>query len=559
MTSPRHRPGDPGLADGAIDGSRLRSLIVAASRALETNRETIDALNVFPVPDGDTGTNMMLTMRSILDETGIGNHAAACDAAAAMARSALLGARGNSGLILAQFFKGLQAALGESEALRADQFAEGLRLASDHAYAAVLNPREGTMLTVFRETAEAAGRRAAENDDLTTVWKAAAEQARDTVARTPTMLDVLREAGVVDAGGYGFLVFLEGALDYLEGDAEGALTFAPPTPVGVEPTAAGMTIRREFLASAEEEMWGYCTVFAIEGENLDPAAIRAKMSEFGKSAVVGGDENVVKIHIHTEDPGRPLSHGAMLGTLSRIAILNMDEQLKEWAEARRAEDARIELAIAAVVSGHGLSNLFLNAGLGACTVVPGGDTMNPSTADLLDAVNRAPSDNVIVLPNSKNIIGTARQVPGLTEKRVWVVPTANVPSGVAALLAYSPALDLEDNVKAMTEAAASVRAGAICRASRDSSLHGKQVHSGQVIGVLDDRLVSVGDDVTDVLVEMLATQGLGDALVTLYTGVTVTDDEAQAAAARIRRRLTGVEVEVVKGGQPHYDYYVAID
>ena len=533
--------------------------MAAATRSLETNRETINALNVFPVPDGDTGTNMVLTMRSVLDETGVGNHAAACDAAAAMARSALLGARGNSGLILAQFFRGLMAALGASDTLGAGHFAEGLRLAADHAYTAVLDPREGTMLTVFRESAEAAARSAEDPGDLVAVWKAAAEQARDTVARTPTMLDVLREAGVVDAGGYGFLVFLEGALGCLEGATEGALTFAPPAPVGVEPSAAGMTIRREFLASAEEEVWGYCTVFAIEGENLDPVAVRARMSEFGKSAVVGGHENVMKIHIHTEDPGRPLSYGATLGTLSRIAILNMDEQLREWAEARSAEETRIELAIAAVVNGHGLSNLFLNAGLGACSIVPGGDTMNPSTADLLHAVNQAPSDNVILLPNNKNVIGTARQVPGLTEKRVWVLPTSNVPSGVAALLAYSPALSLEANVEAMTEAAGSIRAGAVCRASRDSSLHGQEVRSGQVIGMLDDRLVSVGEDVTDVLVDMLAAQELEDSLVTLYAGVTVTDEQAHTAAARITQGMPGVEVEVVKGGQPHYDYYVAIE
>ena len=533
--------------------------MVAASRSLETNRETINALNVFPVPDGDTGTNMVLTMRSVLDETDAGDHAAACDAAAAMARSALLGARGNSGLILAQFFKGLVTALGASDTLDAGHFAESLRLAADHAYTAVLDPREGTMLTVFREGAEAAASRAGGSDDLVAVWKAVAEKARDTVARTPTMLDVLREAGVVDAGGYGFLVFLEGALGYLEGRTEGAVIFAPPAPVGVEPTAAGMTIRREFLASAEEEVWGYCTVFAIEGEGLDPVAIRARMSELGRSAVVGGDEDVMKIHIHTEDPGQPLSYGATLGTLSRIAILNMDEQLREWAEARRAEEPRIELAIVAVVSGHGLSNLFLNAGLGACSIVPGGDTMNPSTAGLLDAVNRAPSDNVILLPNNKNIIGTAGQVPGLTEKRVWTVPATNVPSGVAALLAYSPALDPHANVKAMTEAAASVRSGAVCRASRDSSLHGKKVRSGQVIGILDDRLVSVGEDATDVLVDMLAAQELEGCLVTLYTGVAVTDEEAQAGAARIKSRVPGVEVEVVKGGQPHYDYFVAVE
>jgi len=533
--------------------------MVAASRALETNRETIDALNVFPVPDGDTGTNMVLTMRSVLDETDTDNHTAACDAAAAMARSALLGARGNSGLILAQFFKGLVNGLGASGTLDASHFAEGLRMASDHAYAAVLDPREGTMLTVFREAAEVAVGRAAAEDDLAAVWKAAAEQARDTVARTPTMLDVLREAGVVDAGGYGFFVFLEGALSYLEGDAESTFAFAPPAPVGVEPTAGGMTIRKEFLASAEEEVWGYCTVFAIEGEGFDPVAIRARIGELGRSAVVAGDRNAVKIHLHTEDPGESLSYGATLGTLSRISILNMDEQLRELAEARHVDQTRIELAITAVVSGHGLSSLFLNAGLGACTVVPGGETMNPSTADLLDAVNQAPSDNVILLPNSKNIVGTARQVPGLTEKQVRVVPTTNVPSGVAALLAYSPALDLAANVKAMTEAAASVRSGAICRASRDSSLHGKDVHVGQVIGVLDDRLVSVGEDVAGVLVDMLAAQELEDALVTLYTGVTVTDEEAKAAAARIKQRMPGVEVEVVKGGQPHYDYYVAID
>ena len=557
--TPRDRKGASGPADGAIDGLRLRSLMVAGSDALEANRETIDALNVFPVPDGDTGTNMVLTMRSVLEETGVEDHRAACDTAAAMARSALLGARGNSGLILAQFFKGLVGGLGASPTLGAGHLAAGLRMASENAYASVLDPREGTMLTVFREAADAASAQAAKSDDVTAVWEAATEQARDTVARTPTMLDVLREAGVVDSGGYGVSVLLEGALRCLRGETDGTGSIEPPRAIGVEPGAPGTIVRREFLASAEEEVWGYCTVFAIEGEDLDPIAIRSRMSELGKSAVVGGGDSVVKIHIHTEDPGPALSYGTTLGTLSRIAILNMDEQMKDWAEERRSEQPQIDLAIVAVISGDGLGSLFLNAGLGACSVVPGGDTMNPSTADLLEAVKRAPSNDVVLLPNNKNVVGTALQVPDLTEKKVSVVPTTDVPSGVAALLAYSPALDRDANVKAMTEAAASIRSGAICRASRDTSLHGKKVELGQVIGVLDDRLVSVGDDVTGVLVDMLATGGADGCLVTLYAGIAVSEEDAQAAAARIGQSVREAEIEVVKGGQPHYDYFVAIE
>lgn len=563
-------------APHALDGHGLAAAMSAGTRALDRNRETINALNVFPVPDGDTGTNMTLTMQAVVAEVQSKPSPDVSVVARAMARSSLLAARGNSGLILAQFFKGLAGATDGCKAVDAGAFARALRLATDAAYRAVPDPREGTMLTVFREAAEAAESTAREHahEDLVAVWDAACRRAMDAVRRTPEQLDVLREAGVVDAGGFGFAAMLAGGLSYLKGESDGALVVDVPaiSTGGVPGTGADQAarVRSEFIAKAEAEAWGYCVSFAIEGQGLDPDGIRDRAATIGKSCVVAGDNSQVKVHLHTMNPGEPLAYAISLGTLSNISILNMDEQSRQWVQSQQSEsqaefrtsregDRTLSLAVVAVVAGDGLSKLFIANGLGACTVVPGGDSMNPSTGDLLAAVEAAHAPVVIILPNNKNVVGTARQVADLTSKAVHVVPTTSIQAGISALLAFSPDQPAGSNIEAMAAAAKSIRAIAICRATRDSRVDRLAVKAGQAMGVVDGRLRKVGNDVAALAIDLLAESGEKAELATIYRGADVSRPEAERVASAVRKRVPGFEVEVVDGDQPFYPYLISVE
>ena len=546
-----------------ITTAELLRLVKAATRAIEVNRDQINALNVFPVPDGDTGTNMFLTLRSINEEMDAAPRENLSLTTARMARAALLGARGNSGLILAQFFKGLAQALRDGYEVSGAGFANGMRFTTENAYAAVPNPREGTMLTVFRECADAAERAVRETPGFEPVLAASASQALDTTRRTPEMLDILQEAGVVDSGGFGFTIMLFGALQALRGEGDGGVIVKPPA-VGDRGSAASSTVRAEFALSAQEEIWGYCTVFAIEGEGLDLSKIRSKVTDLGRSAVVAGDETLVKIHVHMEDPGQALSFATSMGTISNIDIKNMDEQTKEWAAGQADGDAEtpaetIPLAVVAVAAGAGMQNLFVNAGLETCSVVTGGDSMNPSVGDLLEVVEQAPSDNVLLLPNNKNVVGTAGEVPGLTSKNVRVVPTVSMQHGIAAMLALSPDDDIDSNAAAMNEALETIQDGAVFRATRDVSIGGVDVIEGQYTGLVDGSVRCCGEDLEAVLLETVSGNAEEGSLVTLYRGEDVNEEQANGIAARLEETVPGIEVEVVDGGQPHYEFLVSIE
>lgn len=560
----------------SVDGAAVRAIIEAATRALETNRDAINALNVFPVPDGDTGTNMLLTMRAVLQDTARTTAGPLAAAARALAHAALLGARGNSGLILAQFFKGLSSGIGDSQTLGASEFARGLRAATQNAYASVPNPKEGTMLTVFRECADCAETAAAAGLPFSDAWAATAKQARDTVAKTPSMLDVLREAGVVDSGGYGFSVMLEGGLQAMTGSGNGASVFAAPAPILNGKTASGQ-VQQEFVAAVTEEAWGYCTSFAVEGAGLDLEKIRAKVNAMGKSAVVAGDGDAVKVHVHVLDPGSALSYGVLLGSISNVDVKNMDQQARAWASERSGDTLsaqerlaggpsapdqpteRLAVAIVAVVAGDGLAGLYRSTGLGACSVVQGGDSMNPSTAEILRAIEAAPSDNVIVLPNNKNVIGTAKETPGLSKKQVRVVPTRSVQAGIAALLAFSPDASFDENAGHMQDAAGAVVAGAVCKATRDVTMDGHDVKKDSYIGLLDDEIVATGATPLAALTAAVRGKAGAGSVVTLYSGAGVSGKAAGAAEEKLRQLLPGAELELVNGGQPHYEFLVSIE
>ena len=558
-----------------IDGMVLCALVAAGSRAVETNRDQINALNVFPVPDGDTGTNMSLTLRAIVEESAVQPTLHAGDAAQRMARSALLAARGNSGLISAQFFRGMADISSGRERITPSEFAEGMVAGAVAAYDSVPNPREGTMLTVMRVTADTAIERAETGAGIADLLEAVVEASVEAVALTPTQLDVLMEAGVVDSGGYGLSVFLAGALEVAQVRGDGATVFPSPDPIGVDPDARSDTgVRVEFMDAVQEEIFGYCTVFLIEGEGLDVVAIRDKVTTFGESAVVAGDATAVKIHLHPLDPGPVMSYGASLGTLAGITILNMDEQTTDWAAGRRQDGAgspgmavgtpdpdvpRLETAIVAVCAGAGLEAIFAQAGMGACASIQGGDTMNPSVQDLLIAVEAAPSDQVLLLPNNGNIVAAALQVPALTDKDVQVVPTRSVQSGIAAVFAFSATADLYANLAAMTDAAIDVRAGSVTRAVRDAVVSGQEIKNGDVMALLNGELIAKADDPVSALVQMIQQCAEDSELITIYTGGELSSGDAERALDAAQEAAEEAEVELVSGGQPHYDFLIAFE
>ena len=551
-----------------IDGIVLCALVAAGSRAVEANRDQINALNVFPVPDGDTGTNMSLTLRAITEESRIQPAFHVGDAARRMARSALLAARGNSGLIAAQLFRGIADVSDGRERITPVEFAAGMRAGAVAAYDSVPNPREGTMLTVMRVTAEAAADCAESGAGIAAVLEAAVKRSVEAVALTPTQLDVLRDAGVVDSGGYGLSVFLAGALEQAQGRGDGATEFPPPSPIGVESDGRSFAgVRVDFINAAQEVIYGYCTVFMIEGEDLDVIKIRDRATTFGESAVVAGDSTAVKIHLHPLDPGPVISYAAALGTLSGITILNMDEQMSEWAAGQQslpapapvADAPRLETAIVAVCAGSGVEAVFAQAGMGACSPVPGGDTMNPSVQDLLGAVEAAPSDRVLLLPNNRNIIAAALQVPELTDKDVQVIQTNSVQAGIAAAFAFSASADLDANVAAMSAAADGVRSGSVTRAVRDAVVSGREIVAGDVMALVDGELVATAGDPVTALVEMVRHAAPDTELITIYSGVDVESADVDKALLAVQEAAGEAEVEIVHGGQPNYDFLVAFE
>jgi DAK2 domain fusion protein YloV len=539
----------------SINGQDLREMFAAATTWLEKSSADIDALNVFPVPDGDTGTNMLLTMRSTVEESQMTNDHSVSAVAKAMARGALVGARGNSGVILSQIFSGLSQSMDGKDAIGGQELAEALGKASKVAYAGLSNPVEGTILTVMREAAEAA-RASAEtvSGDVVSVMEATVAAAKESVANTPTLLPVLMEAGVVDAGGQGLYTVFEGVLHYLKGEVE-QLRLRRPWMVA---SSIPLTAKVPQATGVDEVPYGYCTNFVIRGEELDPDKLRKRLEKRGQSVIVVGDSSAVRVHIHTLDPGEIMSYVVPLGTLHEINIRNMDEQYRDFIEMQKERMPAVEVAIVAVVVGDGLANVFTS--LGATFIVPGGQTMNPSTKDLLQAVEAVSSDKVIILPNNKNIVLTAGQVQSLTKKAVEVLPTTTIPQGVAALLAFDYEADMDANVQSMEKARTAVKSIEVTRAVRATTLGGLDIKKRQAIGFLDGDLVAVGDKPDAVVQDVLARVDLDKAeVITIYYGDDTTSAEAEAVGAALDKQHPQLQVEVVQGGQPHYNYIVSVE
>lgn len=539
-----------------LDPHGLQRILSHGRMALEGRVEAINALNVFPVPDGDTGINMFLTMKALEDSPSTRSASSSSSMLSAISDAALRGSRGNSGVILAQFLRGLAGGLEGKERWDGRDLASALQEACTAAYGAVAKPVEGTMLTVIRELAEAAQRVADNGADVLATWEAAYLASRESVARTPTLLPVLREAGVVDAGGLGLSVIMEGALAGLRGEEPAAIEF--PTPILDSASPGEQAVSAAFVDATEEEIYGYCTQFVIEGEGLSADGVRTALEPLAASTVVIGGGSVVRVHVHADDPGPAISCGASLGTLAQVSIENMDEQHRRFVAERRQEQQLRPVAVVAVASGEGLIELFLGSGAGR--VLSGGDTMNPSTQEILDAVEDAGAERVILLPNNPNIISAAEQARSLASREVAVVPTESIPQGVAALLAFNEVEEFEANVSAMTGAIEGVVSGAVGPAQRDAELGGVRVSAGQFMGLLERRMVTSGDDVTTVLTELV---GMANAepgsIVTLFWGAGTLAEEAEAAGDTITEQFPDVEVEVVFGGQPHYNYIVSVE
>lgn len=521
---------------------RLAFIVAAAHAALKAHAARINELNVYPVPDGDTGTNMLLTLESILKETSGRSYDSVEAAVKAGARAALMGARGNSGVILSQMIRGACEVLARRTTFTAEDFAAALEGAERRAYASIRQPVEGTMLTVIRDAARAAREALKEKGaDLPTVIRAAAREAHASVRRTPQLLGVLREAGVVDAGGLGVAVILDGLYACVTGKR------VEEEPAGEEGGAPDLE-----AIHAAEEAWGYCTEFFVNGFSGDPQELEEWMHGAGKSVLVVADEDLVKVHLHTQDPGEALSYAARYGRLSGVKVEDMEAQVRS-----RGGVPERDLAVVVVSRGEGNREMFEAMG---AFVVEGGQGANPSAADLLRAVERSGAREVILLPNNKNIIPTAEQVAGMSEVRVHVLPTTTIAAGLAAMVGYDPEGEPEEVVGEMREIVEGLRCAEITRAVRAARVDGREVPEGAFIGLLDGRLSAVGGSVEEVAVQVcrrLVDEGAE--LITLLCGEGLEEEELGRLLEGVRGLGEGLEVEVKRGGQPLYPLQVVAE
>jgi hypothetical protein len=536
------------------DGQTLKDMFASGTAWLEKSAPDINAINVFPVPDGDTGTNMVLTMKFALEEARPNSDSRVSAMAKSLAHGSLMGARGNSGVILSQFFRGFAKRLEGKTNFDGGDFARALVGGSQSAYQGIARPVEGTILTVLKDAGKAAQEAVKNEGALIPVLEAAVRAAEESVARTPSLLPALKEAGVVDAGGQGVYVMLDGALQFLKGEAPKMQYRRPRLVV----TGKESVTRIALMPTRMETPYGYCLNLVLEGQDLNLDKIEKDLNKKGQSLIVTGDDALARIHIHSFEPGEILKYITRLGKLHDITINNMDDQYAEFIKLQRERMPQVDIAMVTVASGDGFFKL-LNS-LGSIIIVPGGQTMNPSVRELWQAVESAPSNNVILLPNNKNIVSAASQIHSLTSKKVMVVPTRSIPQGIAAFLAFNYDLNLEQNARAMEVAAGRVKAIEIARAVRGTRLNGLQIKKGQLIAILDDEeLIAGADNIRDVILEALGRAGADKAeIVTIYYGGEIQDTEAQGIAREIRAHCRA-EVEVVYGGQPHYSYVISLE
>ena len=547
-----------------IDGMMLKEMFSSGAAFLTQNRESVDALNVFPVPDGDTGTNMTQTINAAIKEMNAKRYTSVADVADAVARGALKGARGNSGVILSQILRGFARALAGHEEIDCALLVQMLREGANTAYKAVMKPKEGTILTVARVIAEETQKLAGQYEDVDGLFKTILLSGDAILRKTPEMLPVLKQAGVVDSGGMGLMVVYRGMYAALTGE---------PVEIDAADGKAEKSLPGEFVDDhgslrVEDIQFGYCTEFIVSHPRSDMkesevVRLRKRLERIGDCVLVISDLSVVKVHVHTNDPGKAIQYALELGELDAIKIDNMFEEARERearaAEAEEAKQAEMkEYGIVAVALGEGLANIFRD--LNVDQIVDGGQTMNPSIQDLAEAADATNARNVIILPNNTNIILAAQQAGELTEKNVVVLPTKSVPMGISAALAFNPDASVEENTAAMTEAANNVHTASVTYAVRDTNYDSHEIHSGDIMGMLDNKLEILGHEVEDVAVECAEKMVNEDSsLITVYYGSDVTEEQARALGDRLEEKYPDCDVEVQNGGQPLYYYLVAVE
>ncbi len=529
------------------DGRLFKEALLGSLAWLKLNRDEVDALNVFPVPDGDTGTNMLLTLQSAVEDVGDLDDADLSRTAKRAAHGALMGARGNSGVILSQILRGFSVGVGSRAAVDAPGLARAFREGADVAYRAVIKPTEGTMLTVARDAAAGAEAAAAQTHDLTAVVRATCVAAAAAVERTPDQLPILKQAGVVDAGGFGLQLILEGFLKRMSGEA--IQTFERPATQHARPKAI----------EAPSEGWGYCTEFIINGDKLAVDDVRAQILRHGESALVVGDDSAIKVHVHTREPAVVISYASGVGRLSRLKVDDMSSQHHRLqGESARRPASTKHLALVAVASGDGFRRILES--LGVDSVVVGGQTMNPPTEDILAAVESVPANEVLLLPNNGNIIMTAQQVAELSRKRVRVVPSRSLPQGIAALFAFDFGANLEANANAMSHALSQVQTIEVTRAVRASEVDGLKIAENDVIGLLNDRIVEAGqspETVVKAVLQHIDAAKVGT--VTIYAGADAREADRDALVTSVAHQFPKASVELQAGEQALYPYIVAVE
>ena len=551
-----------------LHGSDLRQAMLGAVSYMELYRDAANALNVFPVPDGDTGTNMLLTLRAGIDQMNRdADKQSAGDVAESIATGAFWGARGNSGVILSQLLRGFADGVSGSDTIETSDAVAAFRSATDSAYGAVSQPREGTMLSVIRGASDAtvsandAGER-----DVVALWQVAYDGAIEALAKTPDQLPVLKEAGVVDSGGLGVVAIIGGALRHLQGDAGPASDLGLRSVGGlIDPTqTASVSIDSDFLDAHEDSEFGYCTQFVIHGNDLKVDVLRAGLDAIADSTVIIGGGSAVRVHVHTEDPGAALTFGVGHGDLDEVKIDNMSLQNRDWTtghrERTRPTEIRPGVSVVAVASGPGIAALFQDAGCAA--IVPGGQTLNPSASEIIDAALSAGTTDVIVLPNNSNVILTAAQAADAPTDGVTlhVVNTRSMPQGTAAMLGFNPEVSVADNLASMDLASASIETLEVTQAVRDSVVDGQDVQEGQYMAILDGSLVALTDSPEAAVIEGVALSSINDeSIVTLYWGEDADGERAHALGEKLEADHDGAEVDVFAGGQPHYTYLVSVE
>jgi uncharacterized protein len=541
-----------------IDGRTFKDMFAFAVDWFAKSETDVNILNVFPVPDGDTGTNMLLTMRSSLEDVVSSDHLNTADVSAvaqAMAYGALMGARGNSGVILCQIWRGIADSLEGKTRLRGSDLAQALQHASQTAYEGIEKPVEGTILTVMKEIAAATGKYLNHRDEnITTVLQTAVEAAGKAVANTPNLLPVLKEAGVVDSGGQGLYILLEGALMYLKNQI---LQLQTGKSKIIEAVLEGRN--NSYSDGPPEEVpFGYCTEFLLKGKNLSQDAIRNDIKQFGKSLIVAGDQSIVKIHIHCQDPGPVIHYALSLGSISAVNIRNMDEQNADLIKLNKKQPAVQEVSVVAVATGDGIIQTFVS--LGVAAIVPGGQTMNPSIKQILEVVESVPSDKVLILPDDKNLVLVAQQVAALTSKTIGVVPAITIPQGIAAMLAYDAKTDLPTNLDAMQESKSMVKTLEVTRAIRSTRINGFSIHEGEAIALFDGKILAANDQIDDLITGIMDQIGLSTAeTVSIYYGADINQDSAYKIRNLMHRINDKLNIDVVCGGQPLYHYIISIE